>query len=67
MQCVSNGDDLKFLLQSKQCHGKLAKSSIGMCSVCIYMSTNASLSVLFVEEVAFISLLMFFFSSLPVR
>ncbi|XP_019960036.2 zinc finger protein 420-like isoform X2 [Paralichthys olivaceus] len=28
MQCVSNGDDLKFLLQSKQCHGKLAKSSI---------------------------------------
>uniref|UniRef100_A0A3Q4BF89 C2H2-type domain-containing protein n=1 Tax=Mola mola TaxID=94237 RepID=A0A3Q4BF89_MOLML len=27
MQCVSNGDDLKFLLQSKQCHGKLAKSS----------------------------------------
>lgn len=30
MQCVSNGEDLKFLLQSKQCHGKLAKSSIGM-------------------------------------
>lgn len=30
MQCVSNGDDLKFLLQSKQCHGKLAKSSVGM-------------------------------------
>ncbi|KAK0134525.1 Zinc finger protein ZFMSA12A [Merluccius polli] len=29
MQCVSNGDDLKFLLQSKQCHGKLAKSGIG--------------------------------------
>ncbi|XP_059914672.1 zinc finger protein 850-like [Gadus macrocephalus] len=28
MQCVSNGDDLKFLLQSKQCHGKLAKSGI---------------------------------------
>ncbi|XP_023277623.1 uncharacterized protein LOC111666513 [Seriola lalandi dorsalis] len=28
MQCVSNGDDLKFLLQSKQCHGKLAKSSV---------------------------------------
>ncbi|XP_029309254.1 uncharacterized protein LOC115022414 [Cottoperca gobio] len=28
MQCVSNGDELKFLLQSKQCHGKLAKSSI---------------------------------------
>ncbi|XP_046883858.1 zinc finger protein 665-like [Hypomesus transpacificus] len=27
MQCVSNGDDLKFLLQNKQCHGKLAKSS----------------------------------------
>lgn len=30
MQCVSNGEDLKFLLQSKQCHGKLAKSSVGM-------------------------------------
>lgn len=30
MQCVSNGDDLKFLLQSKQCHGKLAKSTVGM-------------------------------------
>lgn len=29
MQCVSNGDDLKFLLQSKQCHGKLAKSTDG--------------------------------------
>lgn len=29
MQCVSNGDDLKFLLQSKQCHGKLAKSTVG--------------------------------------
>ncbi|KAI9518655.1 zinc finger protein 11-like [Gymnodraco acuticeps] len=28
MQCVSNGDDIKFLLQSKQCHGKLAKSTI---------------------------------------
>ncbi|TDH06193.1 hypothetical protein EPR50_G00129780 [Perca flavescens] len=28
MQCVSNGEDLKFLLQSKQCHGKLAKSSV---------------------------------------
>ncbi|KAK2895660.1 hypothetical protein Q8A73_015148 [Channa argus] len=28
MQCVSNGDDLKFLLQSKQCHGKLAKNTI---------------------------------------
>ncbi|XP_029380857.1 zinc finger protein 665-like [Echeneis naucrates] len=28
MQCVSNGDDLKFLLQSKQCHGKLAKSGV---------------------------------------
>ncbi|KAG7227356.1 hypothetical protein INR49_000361, partial [Caranx melampygus] len=28
MQCVSNGDDLKFLLQSKQCHGKLAKSNV---------------------------------------
>lgn len=30
MQCVSNGEDLKFLLQSKQCHGKLAKTSVGM-------------------------------------
>ncbi|KAA8587456.1 hypothetical protein FQN60_016318, partial [Etheostoma spectabile] len=28
MQCVSNGEDLRFLLQSKQCHGKLAKSSV---------------------------------------
>nr|XP_040026299.1 zinc finger protein 665-like [Gasterosteus aculeatus aculeatus] len=28
MQCVSNGDDLKFLLQSKQCHGKLAKCAV---------------------------------------
>nr|XP_046263583.1 zinc finger protein 11-like [Scatophagus argus] len=28
MQCVSNGEDLKFLLQSKQCHGKLAKSNV---------------------------------------
>uniref|UniRef100_A0A087YBM3 C2H2-type domain-containing protein n=1 Tax=Poecilia formosa TaxID=48698 RepID=A0A087YBM3_POEFO len=28
MQCVSNGDDLKFLLQSKQCHGKLAKTTV---------------------------------------
>ncbi|TNM98061.1 hypothetical protein fugu_014307 [Takifugu bimaculatus] len=28
MQCVSNGEDLKFLLQSKQCHGKLAKSTV---------------------------------------
>lgn len=37
MQCVSNGDDLKFLLQSKQCHGKLAKSSVGM-----YMLVNVS-------------------------
>lgn len=36
MQCVSNGDDLKFLLQSKQCHGKLAKSSVGMYSIYIY-------------------------------
>lgn len=35
MQCVSNGEDLKFLLQSKQCHGKLAKSSVGM-----YMRAN---------------------------
>uniref|UniRef100_A0A3Q3X6W0 C2H2-type domain-containing protein n=1 Tax=Mola mola TaxID=94237 RepID=A0A3Q3X6W0_MOLML len=33
MQCVSNGDDLKFLLQSKQCHGKLAKSSVGVYTV----------------------------------
>ena len=30
MQCVSNGDDLKFLLQSKQCHGKLAKTTVGV-------------------------------------
>ncbi|XP_028283318.1 zinc finger protein 236-like [Parambassis ranga] len=28
MQCVSNGDDLKFLLQSKQCHGKLVKNTV---------------------------------------
>uniref|UniRef100_A0A3B4BAN1 C2H2-type domain-containing protein n=1 Tax=Periophthalmus magnuspinnatus TaxID=409849 RepID=A0A3B4BAN1_9GOBI len=28
MQCVSNGEDLKFLLQSKQCHGKLVKTSV---------------------------------------
>uniref|UniRef100_A0A3P8VKT7 Zinc finger protein 665-like n=1 Tax=Cynoglossus semilaevis TaxID=244447 RepID=A0A3P8VKT7_CYNSE len=28
MQCVSSGEDLKFLLQSKQCNGKLAKSNI---------------------------------------
>ncbi|XP_044224700.1 zinc finger protein 420-like isoform X1 [Thunnus albacares] len=28
MQCVSNGEDLKFLLQSKQCHGKLAKNTV---------------------------------------
>ncbi|XP_070830766.1 zinc finger protein 11-like [Chaetodon trifascialis] len=28
MQCVSNGEDLKFLLQSKQCHGKLAKNNV---------------------------------------
>ncbi|KAM6948356.1 uncharacterized protein FYW47_016327 [Aplochiton taeniatus] len=27
MQCVSNGEDLKFLLQSKQCHGKLSKNA----------------------------------------
>lgn len=30
MQCVANGEDLKFLLQSKQCHGKLAKTPVGM-------------------------------------
>lgn len=36
MQCVSNGEDLKFLLQSKQCHGKLAKSSVGTYAVDIY-------------------------------
>ena len=36
MQCVSNGDDLKFLLQSKQCHGKLAKSTVGMYTIYMY-------------------------------
>ncbi|XP_055008073.1 zinc finger protein 420-like isoform X1 [Boleophthalmus pectinirostris] len=28
MQCVSNGEDLKFLLQNKQCHGKMVKTSV---------------------------------------
>ncbi|XP_061695705.1 zinc finger protein 665-like [Syngnathoides biaculeatus] len=28
IQCVSTGDDLKFLLQSKECHGKLAKNTV---------------------------------------
>ncbi len=60
MQCVSNGEDLKFLLQSKQCHGKLAKSSVGVYTIYTHLLYTKHIVKLKKRETVTVMFMIFF-------